>query len=62
MATIYWFGSFQLDDGSEISFRGEEPTTVGQCALTGRNGDASHFLTGCADKEWGGSGGASPDG
>jgi hypothetical protein len=33
MATIYSFGPFQLDDESEILFRGKEPTTVGQRAV-----------------------------
>jgi len=33
MATIYSFGPFRLDDESEILFRGNEPTTVGQRAV-----------------------------
>jgi hypothetical protein len=33
MATIYSFGPFQLDDESEILFRGKEPTTVGHAPL-----------------------------
>jgi hypothetical protein len=37
VATIYSFGRFQLNDESEIPFRGKEPTTVGQRAVAPAN-------------------------
>ena len=45
MATVYSFGPFQLDDKSEILFRGKEPTTVGQRAVApGQQGRVAGYF------------------